>query len=638
MLERLSEIVATPIEPLPPDYPFKPAVPEVPLLARYDRPAPPKFWKKFPKDTNIHKGSPYEINTRVLSDWVEKSNPSSTTEVLLEEVVHDIEHGADLALKEGYVPTRSKNAKSAALKGKHVTDTVALGVKNGIYCGPFDTCPKNATVNSVQTAPKPRGKVRIIMNHSMPKGSSVNDFVVKDRYPAYMGGMKEILWALNFVGVGAWFAKVDWNQAYKHLSVMARQRQLQWFLWLGKYFFERCLIFGTISSVGLYDRFARLIVLIAVGFLSYPSRLVIQHLDDVCVIGKEGMVNKFYDTYREICSDTGVSLQEPRDAAEDKAFGPTQRGSMLGVWFDTNEWIWWIANDKVVRYVHSLQNMLKVDLISQREIWSVVGKVLYVAYLIPGSKYHISELLKINSQFEDGNEMVLLSKRVKSQLKWWIPMVRLAGRGLPIPKPYDACPVDALEADSDAAGGSKKPGAGCGIIFGKAWTQVFWPEIVNSEAKCLCGAKYKHQLSLLELVGHLLHVSVFPEEVMNRVIRTNIDNAGTVVNAKKGRSLKCQLTDSLVRAINHIAVALNARAYVEKVERCSTREAKAADALSKSDFKKFKELCPDAESLPRPIPKTVRYWIANPTPDNDLGRKVCLELRANGIPVLDSMC
>ena len=49
MLERLVEIVSTPIEPLPPDFPFKPAVPEVPILSRYDRPAPPKFWNKFPK-------------------------------------------------------------------------------------------------------------------------------------------------------------------------------------------------------------------------------------------------------------------------------------------------------------------------------------------------------------------------------------------------------------------------------------------------------------------------------------------------------------------------------------------------------------------------------------------------------------
>ena len=83
--------MATPIELLPPDFHFKPAVPEVPLLARYDRPAPQKFWNKFPKDTNFHKASPYVIDTKVLSKWVAKLNPSSMMEVLLEEVVHDLE-------------------------------------------------------------------------------------------------------------------------------------------------------------------------------------------------------------------------------------------------------------------------------------------------------------------------------------------------------------------------------------------------------------------------------------------------------------------------------------------------------------------------------------------------------------------
>ena len=91
MLGKLGEIVATPIELLPPDFHFKPAVPEVLLLARYDRPAPQKFWNKFPKDTNFHKASPYVIDTKVLSKWVAKLNPSSMMEVLLEEVVHDLE-------------------------------------------------------------------------------------------------------------------------------------------------------------------------------------------------------------------------------------------------------------------------------------------------------------------------------------------------------------------------------------------------------------------------------------------------------------------------------------------------------------------------------------------------------------------
>ena len=86
------------------------------------------------------------------------------------------------------------------------------------------------------------------------------------------------------------------------------------------------------------------------------------------------MVEEFYSTYRQVCSEVGVSLQEPRDAAEDKAFGPTTRGSMLGVWFDTVKWIWWVAEDKVIRYVHGLQNMLNMEVVTQREVWSVVGK------------------------------------------------------------------------------------------------------------------------------------------------------------------------------------------------------------------------------------------------------------------------
>ena len=133
-------------------------------------------------------------------------------------------------------------------------------------------------------------------------------------------------------------------------------------------------------------------------------------------------------------------------------------------------------------------------------------------------------------------------------------------------------------------------------------------------------------------------MSVFPEEGWDRAVRTNIDNSGTVVVARKGRSLRCPLTDCLVRAINHVAVALNARVYMEKVEWCSTREAMGADALSKGDYNKFRELFPEAEPLPRPIPKSVKWWINNPVQDDDLGRKICLELRANGVDVLDSMC
>ena len=40
-----------------------------------------------------------------------------------------------------------------------------------------------------------------------------------------------------------------------------------------------------------------------------------------------------------------------------------------------------------------------------------------------------------------------------------------------------------------------------------------------------------------------------------------------------------------------------------KVARCSTTEAKAADALSKAAYYKFRELVPTSEKLPRVIPR-----------------------------------
>ena len=53
----------------------------------------------------------------------------------------------------------------------------------------------------------------------------------------------------------------------------------------------------------------------------------------------------------------GVSLQEPREAKEDKAFGPTTNGSMLGINFDTVAWKWWISEEKVIRYTNDLSDI-----------------------------------------------------------------------------------------------------------------------------------------------------------------------------------------------------------------------------------------------------------------------------------------
>ena len=283
LLERLGEIQGTPLGPRFPKKLFAPANPEVPILDDYKAVPSKKFWENFPKHRNWRSGTPFKIDVAKLEKWVNQAGATEELVTLFEQVKEDVVNGADLKVDSEYVSSRSKNAPSAYKDGKYVTDEVASGLKKKIFVGPFskDEVPKNITVNSLQTAPKPNGKVSIILNQSSPKGAGVNAFIKKDHYPCEMGGMQEILWALNFCGRGARFAKCDWNAAYKHIAVAQNQLRYQWFGWLGMFFVELCLIFGCISSVGLNDRLAQLIWLIVSALLSYPGNLLIQRLDDL---------------------------------------------------------------------------------------------------------------------------------------------------------------------------------------------------------------------------------------------------------------------------------------------------------------------------------------------------------------------
>ena len=141
-------------------------------------------------------------------------------------------------------------------------------------------------------------------------------------------------------------------------------------------------------------------------------------------------------------------------------------------------------------------------------------------------------------------------------------------------------------------------------------------------------------MTFLELNGHMARICGFPEDVRDSVIVTNIDNSGSVRVAEKGYSLKCATTDTLLRAIYEVATALNAKAYVKKVARCSTRAAIAADLLSKAEFGKFWEIWPEHDLEPVKIPRAYLKWLDNPVKDNSLGRRIIEEMRDNGITML----
>ena len=189
----------------------------------------------------------------------------------LERVVERLDNGANVGCTgRGRLPTITPNAKSAYMYGDRVADSLAEWIRDGILIGPLDDeeVPfEDITISSILVRLKPNGKARIIVNLSAPDNEeglgSVNSGIDVKDFPAIMFSTSKFVESLLRVGRNALITKSDWNSAYKHQFVRWEDLKLQFIKFLGKYFCELVLVFGSISSPGIYEDLAKVVLAIS---------------------------------------------------------------------------------------------------------------------------------------------------------------------------------------------------------------------------------------------------------------------------------------------------------------------------------------------------------------------------------------
>jgi hypothetical protein len=558
---------------------------------------------------------------------------------MLNQVCKDLEDGADIGCKgAAREPTVSSNAPSAFEFAAQVTDAVADWVTAGFAAGPFhpSSRPATAKVNGMMCRQKPNGSARIILNFSAPKGCCVNDGIRSDDFPTTMSSTKKWLQVLDKAGRGALIMKLDWASAYKHIAVRPEDVDLQYFSWLGMDFVELCLVFGCRSSAGLYDRLAKLVLQIVLLFCKFPADMVCQYLDDVCAAAPAGStdLHLLQKAYRDIAQHLGVLLAPTTDP--DKAFEPCTSGVVLGVHYDTVAWTWSIPAEKLARLLHQIRTALSADRLQLHDVWSVVGRILHYAPLVPGGKFNISELIALHGSSEDKSLWVDLPPPFKRQLHFWWVMLKTVNNVSSIPAP-EMFPAWTVEFYTDAAGGSlSTSGNGTGGHGGDFWFYIPWGRRINCGMRGQDGKRFSRKLSALELVGPLVCLAAARQRCKRKPVRIWVDNSGSVGIWKKGYSTTCQLCTTLVSAIGRLAAAFGSTVAIEKITRCSNIDAELADHLSKGDFARFYQDWPahrDRALNPAWIPPAILAWIDSPTADPELGEKILKQISVadNGI-------
>ena len=323
---------------------------------------------------------------------------------------------------------------------------------------------------------------------------------------------------------------------------------------------------------------------------------------------------------------------------KDKAFEPCTEGLVLGIMYDTVAWEWWIREDKLNRIFCDIRAVLESTQVKLKDIWSVVGKILHVKELVVPGKYYVGELLRLFNTSEDGTKLVTPGEHFKMELEWWYTILHITAKRTRIPSPYDAIPLDARGADSDASGGSTSSwGRGVGVVLdGHRWVYMPWPSKINSSAIApCCNMRWAHKMSFLELVGHVLRIICFPDNVQNQNVYTNIDNSGTVRYGKKGYCVSCSCSDTLLRTAYQVTTALNGRQWIKEITRCSTPESISADAISKCDWATLEKTMPKRDEDPAKIPRSFLKWMTNPKLDRELGIRIIQDLKKDGYKMIE---
>jgi hypothetical protein len=616
--------------------------PEIVELVDYNISPSKEFWDKFPQNP-IPSSILTSVNVSELVKLVEE-NISELTECEVKRALtcaHFLTEGANSCQDIVLPACHSANAKSSLENGPEVTDEVANWVKKKYIAGPFKYPPLPMfRVNSLMAIVQP-GKIRPVLNVSLPKNLSFNSNVLKCQLEKVkMTSAKKFSYSIVKAGKNAIMTKFDMVDAYKVVPAPLKDLRLQGFQWLNMYFVELRQIFGAKTAVANFDILGNTILTLTKAKCKIPAEFIHRTLDDVPFVAPvcSNWNNIFSMCYMNICERINVSLAKDCPLF-DKAFKNSCFGKVLGINFDTKNVSWSLPTEKRNKCVNAIMACLQKDDISVNEFEKLMGRLNDISIMCPFLKCFKFPLFMCLKRAMENNDVVVLDNVARSDLQIWLRFCCDPEIWIPIAHEYSKHPLSYCYFTSDAAGCADNcdPNlrVGCGnvgfdqdgiLIFAY---QMFWPPEILNTARDLKLSKLGSKTTTLEFLGILLPFIVRPELVANKHVVVKVDNIGCFygwINRKTSGDIMASI---LIRALHVISAYLSCIVHVEHLPRKSSWDATVADRLSreKTTLKCDVKMLSSFEF--KPLPKCLWDWMRNPSEDWTLADKLlqCVMLK-----------
>ena len=149
----------------------------------------------------------------------------------------------------------------------------------------FDTIPfPTLRVSPVGLVPPKDGDFRLILHLSYPNCDSVNYFIDRDIFHVNYSSIDEAVSMIQLMGQGTLLAKTDLKSAFRLLPIYPGDFDLLGIKFDGKYYFDKCMSFGSKLSCALFNKFSTFLHWLVNKKSNNQNSF--HYLDDFLLVGK----------------------------------------------------------------------------------------------------------------------------------------------------------------------------------------------------------------------------------------------------------------------------------------------------------------------------------------------------------------
>nr|XP_033955088.1 uncharacterized protein LOC117458605 [Pseudochaenichthys georgianus] len=475
----------------------------------------------------------------------------------------------------------------SALTEPHTVDTLpAKEVKEGFMIGPFDSPPFPVfRISPIGIATrKYSGKKRLIIDLSSPHGSaipSINSVIPSPDFSMQYANIDHAITLIRLAGRGAWLSKADITSAFKILPIHPDFWHFFGVYWMGAYYFSIRLTFGCRSSPKIFDSLSEALCWILTNNHRLPY--VLHLLDDFLIVTPPSSPPRHrLSTLIQTFSDLGIPL------SEEKTSGSKTSIEFLGITLDSMSFQASLPSEKVQRITLLLSNYLQADRCTKRQLLALLGHLNYAIRIIPQAKPFLSNLLNRAASVPSIHDRLVLDDACKMDMHLWQDFLS-SWNGISffyddfITKPED------IQLFTNTA-----PSIGIGGYYAGRWFSSTWPPeftALNSQTLSLSSA-------LHELYPIIIAAVLWGHEWSRKAILIHTDNSTVVEILNKGRSRSL----AIMQFLRRLTLISAQHQFILKAAHIPGHENGIADSLSRFQFQKFRNLAPEADLHPIPVP------------------------------------